>query len=513
MVLSYFPVPYPDELLYSIIARYGIHTGQSGNRKAILRDVFGTDTATAIPDLPSHLRYLVQHVGQVWQISEKDIIKRYTLAPFYLPFLKPDLAEKIVSSMNSNRGGDIHTRCGISAGALTQPAFFRYCPSCVQQQNEQFGESCWLRSHHIPGIDVCIYHSQELLSAKSYFHSRHKHLFSPAVREVTDQTSAHVELKDIEIKLHRLYSSLMGLQKITGLSSHQWTVFYKQLADQLGFKKGSRVDHQSIRRHIENDWFGTCLNRSPQVAAHYSWLTQMFRKHRKSFHPIRHMMVWASLLPEVPVKTIFTRVSRLPAEPDKKGTFPLQVTQPTIKTREYRQAWLMLLKKYPDIGIKALRSTGERGALYAWLYRHDRQWLMSHRPDKVVNHSKQGKVDYGKWDEENVLALACAFKTLNKKSGRCRLSRTFLVKQLPRHVSVDKHLKKLPKTRQWLLGHAESIEDFQLFRVLNAAEELKRQNLPLKRWRLLRVAGIRFESVTKRIETVIQKLEQQRSLD
>ena len=416
--------------------------------------------------------------------------------------------------MMSNRGGDIHTRCGISAGALTQPTFFRYCPACVQQQNEQFGEPFWLRSHHIPGIDVCIHHSQELLTSKSYFHSRHKHLFSPAVTEITDQTSGFVDLKGIEIKLHQLYSELMDLQRVTGFSNHQWTLFYQQLADQLGYKKGSRVDHQTIRRHIESDWCGTRLNRNPQVAASYSWLTQLFRKHRKSFHPIRHMMVWASLLPEIHVKTIFTKVSRLPVEPEKEDSTTVQVlTQPTAVTREHHQAWLMLLEKYPDTGIKALRTTEGGGALYAWLYRHDRRWLMNHRPDKVIKTSLESKVDYEKWDKDNVLALTNVFRGLNSKSGRCRLSRTFLIKQLPRPASVEKCLKKLPETSQWLTTHAESVEDFQLFRILNAAKELKRKNLPIKRWRLLRTAAIRFESVTPRIEAVIQELEQQRSLD
>ena len=54
-MLAYFPVAYSDELLYSMIARYVLHTGQSENQKAVLRDVFGTETAVAIPDLPSHL--------------------------------------------------------------------------------------------------------------------------------------------------------------------------------------------------------------------------------------------------------------------------------------------------------------------------------------------------------------------------------------------------------------------------------------------------------------------------
>ena len=52
-MLTYFPVPYEDELLYSCVARYALHTGQADNQKAVVRDVFGVGTAVAIPDIPS----------------------------------------------------------------------------------------------------------------------------------------------------------------------------------------------------------------------------------------------------------------------------------------------------------------------------------------------------------------------------------------------------------------------------------------------------------------------------
>ena len=40
-MLTYFPVPYEDELLYSCVARYALHTGQADNQKAVIRDIFG----------------------------------------------------------------------------------------------------------------------------------------------------------------------------------------------------------------------------------------------------------------------------------------------------------------------------------------------------------------------------------------------------------------------------------------------------------------------------------------
>ena len=132
-MLAYFPVAYSDELLYSMIARYVLHTGQSENQKAVLRDVFGTETAVAIPDLPSHLNLFRSRVDQVWQVSVADIIKRHTLAPKYLPFLRPVQAKQVVKSMGSSQGGNIHTRCGISASVVQQPKVFPLLPHLCEE--------------------------------------------------------------------------------------------------------------------------------------------------------------------------------------------------------------------------------------------------------------------------------------------------------------------------------------------------------------------------------------------
>ena len=91
---------------------------------------------------------------------------------------------------------------------------------------------------------------------------------------------------------------------------------------------------------------------------------------------------------------------------------------------------------------------------------------------------------------------------------RPRLSRTRFIKELPRSNSVEKHLSVLPETSQWICSHEESVEDHQLRRLRIAYEQIKSNNHEVKRWRLLRVANIREELVTPKIETEIAALEQ-----
>ena len=59
----YFPRLYPDELLYSGIARCRVHLG-IGNHKTLLHMLFGDSKVAAITDLPTHLTALASNKGR-----------------------------------------------------------------------------------------------------------------------------------------------------------------------------------------------------------------------------------------------------------------------------------------------------------------------------------------------------------------------------------------------------------------------------------------------------------------
>ena len=208
-MLGYFPVPYQDELLYSLVARYAQHTGLVGNQKSIVREVFSSSTAVAVPDLPSHLSSLVNNLQLAWPTSVEELIKSFTLAPVYLPFLSQQQASKTISSMRSDSGGDIHTRSGIAASVIKQQEYFRYCPQCLKEHQMEFGECYWRRIHQLPALGFCSNHSCLLEYSSISFHPREKHLFVAANEIKLDSSIRHIELKDIEGALHDRYEQLL----------------------------------------------------------------------------------------------------------------------------------------------------------------------------------------------------------------------------------------------------------------------------------------------------------------
>ncbi|MFY0678393.1 MAG: TniQ family protein [Neptuniibacter sp.] len=507
-MLGYFPVPYKDELLYSMIARYALHMGLSDNQKAVVREVFSSSTAVAVPDMPSHLNALAQNLKFVWPISVSELIGSYTLAPIYLPFLAQEQARKVVHSMYSDAGGNIHTRAGIAASSVKHREDFRYCPECIKEQKAELGECYWQRVHQLPGVEFCTSHSCFLKSSTIQFHPKGKHLFVSATASQLETNSKQIELSDIEKKLSDRYVELLHASQLEGFGLNRWTLFYRYLAFELGLVNGSRVKHKDILQLLKKEWSGTAFEGQFQAVGDNHWLKNLFRKHRKAFHPLRHLLVIVALAPEWTVQQIMEKVRSLPDRPIKPaGTSKIAVvTRREIK--EHRKSWKGLVNQHPSAGVKELRSTKCGGAIYAWLYRNDKQWLMSNRPCKILTNNGNYTADYQKWDEGNVALLENIYVEMTNVPSRQRLTSTRFIKALPRSNSVEKYLSKMPKTVQWITEHAESVEDHQLYRLNAAYERIKSSNLKVKRWRLLRFASIRKELITPKIEAAIKELEQ-----
>ena len=84
-MLGFFPTPYPDELLYSLIARYHLRSG-SISPKITLSELFGSTSTIATIDLPANLNNLTKRLQHLTPNHARDLIAKHTLYPLYQPF-------------------------------------------------------------------------------------------------------------------------------------------------------------------------------------------------------------------------------------------------------------------------------------------------------------------------------------------------------------------------------------------------------------------------------------------
>lgn len=153
-MLSFFPNPYPDEILYSVFARYHIRSGNLGPKQT-MQELFNSQGAIATVDLPCNLAALADNLSHLSDVSAEALIQKYTLYPFYAPFLPPERSQQIRQALKSDSGGSIHDQTRIRASVIKTPKFLRFCPQCAAEDQANWGELYWHRSHHVPGNLMC----------------------------------------------------------------------------------------------------------------------------------------------------------------------------------------------------------------------------------------------------------------------------------------------------------------------------------------------------------------------
>ncbi len=119
------------------------------------------------------------------------------------------------------------------------------------------------------------------------------------------------------------------------------------------------------------------------------------------------------------------------------------------RRQQVRTEWTRALRMHPGLGIKLVRATAQ--AAYAWLYRHDRDWLDAHSPQTEAQKQPRGSVV--RWDERDLRLSAAveqaALAIANDLPGKgVRLQG--LVQAVPSLKAKLRALDRLPLTRRAL---------------------------------------------------------------
>lgn len=151
-------------------------------------------------------------------------------------------------------------------------------------------------------------------------------------------------------------------------------MFYYELARQNDCIRGQRqVLHESIWEKMTAHWSKKFLEQYclADLTSETSWLRNIFRKHRKSFSYLEHILTIEALINrEWSFAEILQQVRsfRKINQNNHIDAHNNHTTDLTIKNREN---WLNLIRQN---GVKPARRLN--AALYAWLYRNDKNWLL-----------------------------------------------------------------------------------------------------------------------------------------
>lgn len=297
MVLAHFPLLYDEEILYSGLARYRIRNGSIGI-KQVNQELFGSTNVTATVDLPSHIDALVDNLPYGSTLTADKIINKHTLYTLYKPFLPAKQAEAVFYLMRGSQGGGIHYKAGITASSVPTPRYLRFCPLCLIEQRKIFGEGFWHRLHQVPGLLVCPKHMLPLSNSSILVPGLNKHQYHAPDEDCCELTPRGINFKAYTLERLALFSQdveWLLRSNLSPLDTGRYQQHYLAYLIEKGWATSTgRVFQQELGRSFVG-FYGHDLLKTfhsdIDVNSDTHWLASIVRKHRKSFHPIRHLLI------------------------------------------------------------------------------------------------------------------------------------------------------------------------------------------------------------------------------
>lgn len=235
MQLAFFLSGYPNEPLYSIVARYHDALGYESYQNTTL-DLFGRRSVSARVDLPQHIEALSTRLPwSGW--SPPEVMEKHTAYAYYANFIADWQRKRLYLTMCSSGAASPDAALGTMAQNIKSPSYMRFCPECVRTDREAFGEAHWHRTHQLMGVLVCSTHGvylkestagRRLQRSRNAFVSLEQFLrsasdFGEAVmnedarlQAIAEETAYFVDNADGLIDLSRWQSNLLAMCRARG---------------------------------------------------------------------------------------------------------------------------------------------------------------------------------------------------------------------------------------------------------------------------------------------------------
>lgn len=285
---------------------------------------------------------------------------------------------------------------------------------------------------------------------------------------------------------------------------HQWTSHYKLIAQTSGSNRGHQIQYEAIKQRVIEHWGQQWLSAHGLTVKEEQscWLRMIFRKHRKSFSYLEHIVVLDAFLSadwlfEDEIKSVFSH----PKEPYDSYKVSVRQLVDVSEANIYREKWVRLLRQY---GVKQARANSG-GAVYAWLYRHDRDWLLDvdkqHRLPTKINNTR---VDWKIRDKTVMRALCKIRDDYESDLSKPRRTMKWFLSHIDHASTVEKKLCNLPLTKLFFDKYCETIEDYQIRRITNIINSVPLDRHNWKPWKILRLSGLSEERLREQARRFLE---------
>lgn len=448
-MISFFPNPYPDEILYSVLARYHLRSANT-SFKWTLEDLYSSSSVISTIDLPSHIEALCSNIGTEEIYNSKKFIYENTLYSMYAPFLLQSRAEHVYNLMRSDSGRGIHAEVGLSAGGILSKNHLCFCPKCMKDDISAFGEPYWHRTHQVPGVFICIRHHEPLLKYIVLLNQQEYTACPLSISEMQCQELIP-SIKDLSVKTKEIlkciaddFEFLLQLSHCPNLYAIKQNILLR--LKELGYVTTSNeIRQRKLHEQFQLFYGNELLNvLESSVDSEFSWLAFATRKERRTIHPVRHLLLYRFLYGSL-----------------------VEFLDEYVKPNHESSIWNEKIQAHsiaPSIKNKK-------------------------RVKKVRSH----RINWELRDLELSVMVEETCKLLlgNKESKPIRITLSTVAKQIGKLSLLQQKKNKLPVTFAVFKQYEETLEQYQIRRVRWVLEQLEFKTTPIKRWEVEKIAGLK----------------------
>jgi hypothetical protein len=323
-MVPFFPSPYPDETLYSIIARYHMYVGNMSYKHTI-SDLFGKRTRTNWY-LPSNIKSLL---GNIYSstLTEDNIIDKHTLFPYFSAFLSNE--KKTANRLNiiDGESRNIYSDYGLIGSSIKTTKPLTHCKLCMQEDNDRYGEHYWHRVHQLPGVYVCPFHKIPLLTSLKQIESSTQYQFILPGEDIFENTLDRDYNQEIIEQLYKYAVQanwLLNQSDIDINSNFREKYSYFLEKNKFIIRKGvvNQDRWKSAFRQFYHPKVLELLNAATDFTKEHCWVSKIVRKVNPITHPLQHILAIMVMCDNLSIFFLNDLKDDKTDEPFGKGRWP-----------------------------------------------------------------------------------------------------------------------------------------------------------------------------------------------
>lgn len=251
-MIAYMPTIYPDELVYSWFCRYYVHSG-CFSHKTVLQELYCKKSDYLSKEFIGNLNdEAMEQIGEIYSLNK--LVLDYTMYPQYARFV-PLAKKKDALYRLGHDSCDVHYLFPVLPRNDGE-RYLRFCPLCVKEDREIYGEAYWHRKHQIRNMCICTQHKCRLMESSVPAKSEQSFTFFPAEKYTYDREAVFEnDLSVIQYMeyLVSVFDSVMDYDNDIPISS----ILYDGMSRTKYLKPSGRSRYTKLLANDMSEFYGS----------------------------------------------------------------------------------------------------------------------------------------------------------------------------------------------------------------------------------------------------------------